>query len=248
MTPSNPNSDTNKTSVSHKEESDSPSSSSDSSSGSTEGTSPSTTPPSPEAQPVVNPTLGPRTHHDASYSATPPRRSKKNGAPRNTTRLGAIDEHSNSIAPDIPGRNPARKHHRYGSATKFFTFAAYTRSDPTVPPVNAYDNIIGPRGEKFGDLRQNKPFRPPNRGGWRRAICLGLVALVILLAIGLGVGLGLGLTRNKGTRYLIPCLGVAEYHSVHDSGPAPSSPRPRKFYRPAPMSLPADIRPTSSMS
>lgn len=204
MTASNTSPENEKAGVSHNEEDDSPSSSSDSSSGSTDKTSPSTTPPSPDAQPVANPTLGPRTHHDASYSATPPRRSKKHVPPRNTTRLGAIDEHSNSIAPDIPSRNPARKHHRYGSATKFFSFAAYTRSDPSLPPVGAYDNITGPRGEKFGDLRQNKPFRPPNRGGWRRAICLGSVALVILLAIGLGVGLGLGLTRKKETRYLIP--------------------------------------------
>lgn len=178
-------------------------SSSDSSSGSTDATSPSNSPPRQQAQPIINPSLGPRSNHDASYSATPPRRSKKQVPPRNTARLGAIDEHSNSIAPDIPLPHQNRKQHRYGNATKFFTFGASTRSDQPGLPVGAYDDITGPRGEKFGDLRQNKPFRPPNRGGWRRLICLGLVALLLLLAIGLGVGLGVGLTRHQGTRYLL---------------------------------------------
>lgn len=174
-----------------------PSSNSDSSS--TGKSSPPSTPPEKEAIPVKAP-LGPRSNHDASYSATPPRRSKKSTPPRNSARLGVIDEKSSIVAPDLPARNPNRKQLRYTSATKFFGFGIYSRSDPTIPPVNAYDNIVGPNGEKFNDVRKNKPFRPPNRGGWRRALCLGLIIFVILLAIGLGVGLGIGLTRKKGTR------------------------------------------------
>lgn len=152
--------------------------------------------------------LGPRTGHDASFSAAPPRRSKKQAPPRNTTRLGAIDEHSNSVAPDTPSRHPDRKY-KYGNATKFFAFGAYARSDNSLPPVDAYEKVVGPRGEKFNDLRQNRPYRPPNRGGWRRVICLGLVILLILLAIGLGVGLGIGLTRSKETRYFTPMVRPA---------------------------------------
>lgn len=192
-------------SSSNNEEQQSSSSNSDSSSTSTDATSASNSPPQYDAQPVAiaadpsNPTLGPRSNHDASYSATPPRRSKKNGVPRNATRLGAIDEHSSIIAPDIPSRNQARKQQRYATAARFFTFGASTRSDQSLSPIGAYDDVLGPRGEKFGDLRQNKSFRQPNRGGWRRFICLGLIVLIVLLAIGLGVGLGVGLTRHKGT-------------------------------------------------
>lgn len=210
---------------SSQEEEQHSSSSSDSSSNSTDATSASNSPPQYEAHPVAiaadaNQSLGPRNNHDASYSATPPRRSKKHVSARNAPRLGAIDEHSSIIAPDIPSRNQARRHHRYGNATKFFTFGAFPRVDHSVPPVNAYDDITGPRGEKFGDLRQNKPFRQPNRGGWRRFLCLGLVALILLLAIGLGVGLGVGLTRNKGTRYLLlllhDCTNSCK-HCVHST-------------------------------
>lgn len=193
-------------SSSHEEEQHSSSSGSDSSSTSTDATSSaSNSPPQYEVLPVIaenNTSLGPRNNHDASYSATPPRRSKKHSSARNSTRLGAIDEHSSIVAPDIPSRNQARKQYRYGTATKFFTFGAFPRLDHSEPPVGTYDDITGPRGEKFGDLRQNKPFRPPNRGGWRRFLCLGLVALIVLLAIGLGVGLGVGLTRHKGYVHL----------------------------------------------
>lgn len=209
------NTDTEGTSSNSSQEDDqqfsTSSSGSDSSSNSTDATSSaSNSPPQYEAHPVAvdaadaNRSLGPRNNHDASYSATPPRRSKKNTPPRNATRLGAIDEHSSIVAPDIPTRNAARKQTRYANATKFFTFGLPGRFDHSVPPVNAYDDITGPRGEKFGDLRQNKPFRPPNRGGWRRFVCLGLIVLIVLLAIALGVGLGVGLTRKKSARYLLP--------------------------------------------
>ena len=90
-------------------------------------------------------------------------------------------------------------------AKKFFSWNAYTRDGTDVPPPNAYDGIVGPRGEKFNDMRQNKPFNPPGRSGrWKRIICLGSVILVTILVIGLAIGLGVGLTRNKGARYCLP--------------------------------------------
>lgn len=147
----------------------------------------------------------------APHSATPPRRGNKIPSQRTPTRhLGAIDEHSPSIAPDIPARNPSRPKKMVSflpsDATKFFSFSSYSRPGTDVPPPDAYDKIVGPRGEKFNDVRQNKTDQPPGRGrGWRRKLCLGLIILAILLAIALGVGLGVGLTRKKA-RYFLPFL------------------------------------------
>jgi len=186
-------------------------STSESSSDSTASTSPPSTPPSPdrdqppeyiqhEDQPVPG---FPRVHR-VPHSAIPPRRGNRRGNVRTSTstRLGAIDEHSNAVAPDIPKRNPNRNIPGFNSKHNFFNFAAYSRSDKAdVPPVNAYDNIVGPNGEKFRDLRSNSHFSPSGRGSWKRLLCLGLIVLVVTV-IALGVGLGVGLTRRKGTRYL----------------------------------------------
>lgn len=151
----------------------------------------------------------PRILH-APHSATPPRRA--NGRPTHrvpSRRLGAIDEHSPSIAPDIPTRNPNRPKKMVSflpaDASKFFSFSSYARPEADIPPPNAYDKIVGPRGEKFKDVRQNRPDdQPGRRRRSRKMLCLGLIIFAVILAIALGVGLGVGLTRNKGTRYLFP--------------------------------------------
>lgn len=153
----------------------------------------------------------PRIHH-APHSSRTPRHNNRRGASRHTppSRLGAIDEHSNSVAPDVPTRDPKRRIPGYNNKHKFFTLAFYLEKE-NVPPVNAYDRVVGPHGEKFDDLRSNKPVSPPGRGGWKKLICLGLV-IATVVAIALGVGLGVGLTRRKGTRYLLPSL-----HHHHSS-------------------------------
>ena len=169
----------------------SPSSSSDSSSGSTSSTSPPSTPPSPEVLPRI---------YHAPHSSTPPRRGRGRGRahPQASTRLGAIDEHSNTVAPDIPTRNPTSKIPGF----KYFSLAAWTHPEVDASPPNAYDTIVGPRGEKFADVRQNKPKDLIAQGKRRRKmICFGLVTIILLVvAIALGIGLGVGLTRRKANR------------------------------------------------
>lgn len=169
--------------------------SSSSSDSSSEKSTPPTSPDIPEALPAPRPI--------AHYSSTPPRRGGRHSfnSPA-TNRLGKIDEESQNIAPDIPKRNPSRpkKTVRFlpPDAKRFFSFASYSRPEEDVPPRDFYEKIVGPNGEKFSDLRQNKPFSPEGRGRKkRRWICLGLLGLVVL-AIALGVGLGVGLTRHKG--------------------------------------------------
>src|SRR4051794_32167350 len=81
-------------------------SSSEASSGSTEDTSPPSTPPEDEAH--AEPEILPRIQH-APHSSNPPRRGNRRVRNGPSTRLGAIDEHSSSVAPDIPTRNPNRR-------------------------------------------------------------------------------------------------------------------------------------------
>lgn len=181
-----------------------------SSSSSSDTSSEKSTPPSSPDVPEVITAPRPVAH----YSSTPPRRGGRHAYNNSATnRLGAIDEESQVIAPDIPCRNcnrPKRpKTYLPADAKKFFSFSSYSRPDKDVPPPDFYEKVIGPHGEKFTDLRKNKPFKPEGRGGgWRRMVCLGLVILLVL-AIVLGVGLGVGLTRHKGARYLSHILSYA---------------------------------------
>ena len=194
------------------------SSSTDSSSDSTAKTSPPSSPeddpaqPAAQAEPEVESV--PRFTH-IPHSSTPPRRgNRRNGGyPQSALRrLGAIDEDSSSIAPDVPTRSPDRPRKFVSfaptfDAKKFFTYNRWAHDD-SVPPPDVYEKITGPNGEKFNDVRQNRPFRSSGTGRWRRAICVGCIVLVILavLGIALGVGLGVGLAKKKAARYLIPTL------------------------------------------
>lgn len=103
------------------------------------------------------------------------------------------------MAPDIPTRNPYRL-----KQVKFFglPFPAWAKADADVPPPYAYDTITGPNGEKFADVRQNKPKDLIAQGKRRRKmICFGLVAIILLIiAVILAIGLGVGLTRRKINR------------------------------------------------
>ena len=193
---------------------DSTVSSSGSDSSSTGGTSPPSTPPDGVQQ---DGDALPQIQH-APHSSNPPRRGarrSRNGAP---TRLGAIDEHSNAVAPDIPNRNPNRM---FGAnAARFFGFGSVLRKNDDVPPPNAYDKIVGPRGEKFTDVRKNNSRQSAARRSWRKFLCIGIIILLVL-AIALGVGLGVGLTRKKNSnnRYVsLFCFRHEHFTSLRDVG------------------------------
>jgi hypothetical protein len=97
-------------------------------------------------------------------------------------RLGPIDEHG-GMQPDIT-QEPANRQ----VARLFMPFQI---RGP--PPGGEYDNVTGPRGEKFSDLRNNRHVA--KRGGWTRVLLIALIVLLII--VGLAVGLGVGLTRSK---------------------------------------------------
>jgi hypothetical protein len=110
--------------------------------------------------------------------------------------LGSIDENG-GMSPDIPIKSKRRTSPNDTSYNpRAFLNSLFTTT--IVPPRNDLDNITGPRGEKFSDVRQNrrsyqdpKPRSRWRRCGWRTFICLALLLVVIatFLAIGLVVGL-----------------------------------------------------------
>ena len=66
------------------------------------------------------------------------------------------------------------------------------------PPYTEYNDVTGPRGELFSDLRRNR--RVAKRGGWRRLRLI--IALVAVVLAGLVVGLVVGLTHSNAARGL----------------------------------------------
>ncbi|KIW88156.1 uncharacterized protein Z519_11267 [Cladophialophora bantiana CBS 173.52] len=88
--------------------------------------------------------------------------------------LGAIDEDSSTVQPDVPlssdsENNPVAKLHVYAAVVN-------SRQKPTLaptsrPPIDEFDCVIGPRGERFADLRMNR--KAERVKGWKRFMCFG---------------------------------------------------------------------------
>ncbi len=128
----------------------------------------SSSPPSSPSSESVLATPGPY-----STAMVPPR--LRRGSPPQTL-LGAIDENSGSVQPDLPlsaetDSNPVTKLHAYVSAPKSkrkLTIASTSAG----PPSSEFDFLVGPNGESFVDLRMNrKPDGSKGRGAWKRLMC-----------------------------------------------------------------------------
>ncbi|EXJ95100.1 hypothetical protein A1O1_00219 [Capronia coronata CBS 617.96] len=107
------------------------------------------------------------------YSTSAPR-ARRASPPQ--TLLGAIDEHSGIVKPDVPlsadkENNPVAKLHVYSSAINSRKKA--TLASASSPPVNHFDALVGPNGEKFTDLRMNRKVEDPRGRGWKRLMCFG---------------------------------------------------------------------------
>lgn len=99
--------------------------------------------------------------------------------------LGDIEEHG-GMRPDHPEKSLHQPMaHLFQGASQAGEESVFTE----------YNDVTGPRGEKFSDLRNNRHVA--KRGGWTRVLLI--VLIVLLVAAGLGVGLGVGLTRSKGS-------------------------------------------------
>ncbi|EXJ90080.1 hypothetical protein A1O3_03149 [Capronia epimyces CBS 606.96] len=136
-------------------------SSSSSSSSSTSTWSPPPSPPFSKADPAPPPV----------YSTSAPR-SRRVSPPQ--TLLGAIDENSGIVEPDVPlsadkENNPVAKLHVYSSAAVSKKKA--TLASASSPPANEFDSLVGPNGEKFTDLRMNRKTRDARGRGWMKLMC-----------------------------------------------------------------------------
>lgn len=182
------------------------SSSSDSSDSTSAASSPSDTPPSTPESPLAQPAPVAAT---LAAQPRPPRQSRPSRSSRHARgqrhrrassngRLGAIDETSEAVAPDIPARNPTRLHKLH--AARLFSVASltrlYSRHIHDGAEIDSYDRITGPAGEKFSDLRQNQAKGTPAKRRRRRVCCIVMLLIVIVIAA-LAIGLGVGLTRSR---------------------------------------------------
>lgn len=105
-------------------------------------------------------------------STTAPPRPRRPSPPQ--TLLGAIEENSGTVHPDVrlssdKERNPVAKLHVYsavvGSKKKPTLAAMRSR------PVNEFDLLVGPNGERFADLRMNR--KAEGKGMFKKLMCFG---------------------------------------------------------------------------
>jgi len=94
------------------------------------------------------------------------------------TVLGAIDENSGAVQPDVPfsanvkEASPITKLHAYASAPN--CRKKTTIASASSPPQSEFDILIGPNGERFTDLRMNRKMDPAKtRGLLKRLVCFG---------------------------------------------------------------------------
>ena len=117
---------------------------------------------------------------------------------RNTSaedRLATILESGNN-APPVPPRaanRPSPKRHLLGYTSRH-------NSDHSPPPYTTYATVVGPSGEKFVDIRNNRHIA--KRGGWKRLCILIVVVLVVIVALIVGLAVGLGKKRARYADYL----------------------------------------------
>ncbi|KAI9705911.1 MAG: hypothetical protein M1836_005317 [Candelina mexicana] len=125
-------------------------------------------------------------------------------------RLSAIAEDGD--APAIPQKAAHRP------ASRRFGLGHPPRHDheSPPPPYTSFADVLGPNGEKFNDVRNNKHIA--RRGGWKRLCIIGIVAAAVI--VGLVVGLVVGM-HHKGNKTNVPPAAPAASPNTQPSGPFP---------------------------
>ncbi|KIW70245.1 hypothetical protein PV04_02533 [Phialophora macrospora] len=123
----------------------------------------SSPPPSPSTTAITTPPSMYSNSGNRPRRLTPPQR-----------LLGAIDEDSPTVQPDLPlsSRNhdhPVAKLHVYAAVVNSKHRTTLARA--TGPPTNEFDMVIGPNGERFTDLRLNRKTEVGK--GWKKFMCFG---------------------------------------------------------------------------
>ena len=135
-----------------------------------------------------------------------PRRSRS----RATSLAGSVEQRLSVIDEDQPSpphpplepiEEPVRIHHRPFSRRLGLGEPPQYKRGLSPPRYTFWDNVKGPKGEKFEDLRNNAYIA--SRGGWKR-LCL-IIWLILMATIALAIGLGVGLSqRHKESVHHFP--------------------------------------------
>ncbi len=143
---------------------------------------------------VGSPDFGPPAA--ARHSTNGARRSRRGSAATSIdARLPIIEEDHPS--PTLPPEEPPKTYHR--PYYQRFRSNPPIYSDKNSPPeYSFFNNVVGPKGEKFDDLRNNEFIA--ERGGWKKLCTIGFVLL--LLVIGVVVGVAVGITKKHSGRYV----------------------------------------------
>ncbi|KAI4235038.1 MAG: hypothetical protein L6R40_006584 [Gallowayella cf. fulva] len=150
------------------------------------------------------------------HSSNGSKRSRASSVHSPSVRLSIIEEDAASHPP-----MPPRAHHR--PFHRRWNLGDPPRSSfESPPPKYSVWDTLGPKGEKLGDVRNNRHIA--RRGGWRR-ICL-IMLILLTLVVGLAVGLSIGLHKRNSSTPTSP--QPAEQTSTSSS--AKSSPFPAGSY------------------
>ncbi|KAI9719392.1 MAG: hypothetical protein M1812_003463 [Candelaria pacifica] len=126
-------------------------------------------------------------------------------------RLSAIAEDSD--APALPRKAAHRP------ASRRFGLGLPPRHDheSPPPPYTSFADVLGPNGEKFSDVRNNKHIA--RRGGWKRLCIIGFVVAAVL--VGLVVGLAVGLHHKSSKSDVPPAASPSASPNTQPTGPFP---------------------------
>ena len=129
----------------------------------------------------------------ARHSSSGARRSRRGSAATSIDALLPMIEEDHP-SPPLPVEPPPKTHNRPFSQR--FRSNPPRYSDKNGPPGYTLSDVIGPKGERFEDLRDNKFIA--RRGGWKKLCLIGAVVLIVVIA--LVVGLAVGVTMRKSSR------------------------------------------------
>ncbi len=131
--------------------------------------------------------------------SAPPPRSKKLGSRSIRSRADSVDTRLSIIAEDgvVPPPLPERTHNRFFNR-RWNIGEPPRHSFETPPPKYSVWDATGPKGEKLGDVRNNKYIA--RRGGWRRILILGILIVAVIVALVVGLVIGL---RKENSRLVI---------------------------------------------
>lgn len=139
----------------------------------------SSPPPSPKSTSSTSSTRSARSTESPVASITSHSnviRTRRPSPPKHAL-LGAIDENSGAVLPDIPispdnKNNPVARLHVYSALLATKKKQPHTLATASTPPPDVFGALLGPNGETFADLRLNRRMADVKKGTLKKLMCL----------------------------------------------------------------------------